>query len=87
MDKPGTSQTTTEGAIILRKPEEVAPTPGDVITDRLAAGGLVGLALACVVGIVATAVMGKEVPQSLPMLATTAIGILGGFLSRVMKQA
>lgn len=88
-DKTGTSGPALDGAALLRPPDAAAPSPpsDDTITDRIMASGLVGIGVACVLGVVLGVALGRENLQGLLMLVTTIIGVMGGFISKTMKQA
>jgi hypothetical protein len=58
----------------------------DVLTHRLVVLSLGATVLLTGAGITVLAVLGREVPPSLPALGGTALGALAGMLATIMRQ-
>jgi hypothetical protein len=58
----------------------------DVLTHRLVVRGLVVSVLLTGLGITVLALLGREVPPSLPALGGTALGALTGMLAAIMRN-
>jgi hypothetical protein len=57
----------------------------DVLTHRLVVSSLGATVLLTGAGITALALLGREVPPSLPALGGTALGALTGMLASIMR--
>jgi hypothetical protein len=57
----------------------------DVVTHRIAVGSLGASVLLTALAITVLAVLGREVPPSLPALGGTALGALTGMLAAMMR--
>ena len=78
----------------MSRPETSAEGPAparpngkhDVLTHRLVVLSLGATVLLTGAGITVLAVLGREVPPSLPALGGTALGALAGMLATIMRQ-
>jgi hypothetical protein len=88
-DKSGAGAPAPDGAVLLRGVEEPAAVQQrceDALPERLTVAGLGATAVICVACIGVANVVGREASPMLERLATAAMCLLGGYLSRTMKQ-
>jgi hypothetical protein len=69
-------------------PDPQSPGNGkhDLITHRLVVGSLGASVILTVVSITILALLGQEIPPSLPAIGGTALGALTGMLTAIMRS-